>query len=699
MIDLQSNTTRDWEVEEDSKQLEEVVIRGEVENENVKTIEMSTNKLEIKTILKMPPLLGEVDIIRSVQLLPGVSTVGEGASGFNVRGGNIDQNLILLDEAPVYNSSHLFGFFSVFNPDAVKDLKLIKGGIPAQYGGRLSSILDVRMKEGNAKKFSGQGGIGFIFSRLTLEAPLIKDKASFIIAARRSYIDVLAKPFLSGDFKDAKFYFYDLTAKANYKINNRNTVFLSGYFGRDVFGAGFKFNWGNKTASLRWNHLFSDKVFMNLTAFYSNYDYQLGFGDSQNQSFDWTSKIINYSVKPEVTFYPNPNNTLRFGGQGILYDFQPGKAIVGSENGTVNISLDDKFAFEGGIYADNEQKIGEKLTVQYGLRFSYFNYMGKGKAFSFSDTTPGFRRPVASEKYYEQWESIKTYHNLEPRFSLNYSLNETTSLKASYNRISQYIHLISNTAASTPLDVWTPSTNNIKPQIADQAALGYFRNFSDNMFETSVEIYYKSLQNQLDYINNADLLLNQYLEGDLLQGDGRAYGAEFYIKKAKGKFTGWISYTLARTERRVKGINNDDWFASRFDKPHVLNVVASYELNARWSFSANFLFNSGTPATFATNRIQIQSWIVPHNPAESRSNYRIPPYHRLDISATLEGKKKPGRRWEGNWVFSVYNVYNRRNPFGIYFQQKTEGNESQAQAVQFSVIGSFVPSVAYNFKF
>jgi outer membrane receptor protein involved in Fe transport len=698
-IDLQSNTTRNWEIEEDSKLLDEIVVRGEAENENVKAIEMSTNKLEIKTILKIPPLLGEVDIVRSVQLLPGVSTVGEGATGFNVRGGNIDQNLILLDEAPVYNSSHLFGFFSVFNPDAVKDLKLIKGGIPAQYGGRLSSILDVRMKEGNTKRFSGQGGIGLIFSRLTLEAPLIKDKASFIVAARRSYIDVLAKPFLTGDFKGAKFYFYDLTAKANYKINDRNTVFLSGYFGRDVFGAGFKFNWGNKTASLRWNHLFSEKVFMNLTAFYSNYDYLLGFGDSENQSFDWNSKIINYSVKPEFTFYPNPENTVRFGGQAILFDFQPGNAVVGSENGKVNISLDNKFALESGIYADNEQKIGERLTLQYGLRFSFFNYMGKGYAYTYADTTPGVRRPVLSERYYGQWENIKTYGNLEPRFSANLTLNESSSIKASYNRVSQYIHLLSNTAASTPLDVWTPSTNNIKPQIADQVALGYFRNFKDNMFETSVEVYYKNLQNQLDYINNADLLLNAYLEGDLLQGQGRAYGAEFYVRKAKGKFTGWISYTLARTERRVKGINNDDWFANRFDKPHVLNVVATYEVTSRLSLSGNFLFNSGTPATFATNRIQIQSWIVPHNPAESRSNFRIPPYHRLDLSATLEGKKKPGRRWESNWVFAVYNVYNRRNPFGVYFQQKSDGGESRTEAVKFSVIGSFVPSVSYNFKF
>ncbi len=382
-----------------------------------------------------------------------------------------------------------------------------------------------------------------------------------------------------------------------------------------------------------------------------------------------------------------------------MYDFQPGNAIVGSSDGQVNISLDNKFALESGIYLENEQKVTDRLTAQYGLRVSFFNYLGKGYAYTYNDTIPGARKTKTSEQYYNQWESIKLYNNLEPRLSLNYVVNPTSSIKASYNRTSQYIHLVSNTAASTPLDVWTPSTNNIKPQIADQVAIGFFKNLKENMFETSVEVYYKKLQNQLDYINNADLLLNPNLEADLLQGEGRAYGAEFYVRKTQGKLTGWVSYTLARTERRVDGINRNEWFANRFDKTHVLNVVASYELSKRWSVSANFIYNSGTPATFSTNRIQMQTWIIPHDPSTSRSNFRIPAYHRLDLAATLEGKKKPGRRWEGSWVFSVYNVYNRRNPFGIYFQQNTDAGASKTQAVQFSVIGSFVPSVAYNFKF
>ncbi len=704
-ISLNANTKIDIELSEQSQELTEIVVTGRAGDENISSVQMSVNKLEIQTIQKMPALFGEVDIIRSIQLLPGVSTVGEGATGFNVRGGGVGQNLVLLDEAPVYNSSHLFGFFSIFNPDAVKDVKLLRGGIPAQYGGRLSSILDVRMKEGNNKRFTASGGIGAIFSRLTLEAPIVKDKASFIIAGRRSYIDVLSRPFLNDDLRNSAFNFYDFTAKVNWNINERNQVFLSGYLGRDVFNADniFASNWGNATTSFRWNHLFNDRLFSNITVFYSNYDYRLKFGDDQD-TFDWKSRIINYSVKPEFTFYANPKNIITFGGQVILHEFEPGNAI-GTSAGEVNrIRLDEKYALESALYIGNEQTLADWLTLSYGLRFSYFNYMGAGNAYTFGEPeTPAGRRPVVGFEPFEQWESIKTYPNFEPRLAINLRVNPSSSIKIGYNRMAQYLNLVSNTVASTPLDVWTPSTNNLRATLLDQIAVGFFKNFKNNMYEFSVETYYKDYKDVVGYIDNADLLLNEFLEGDLLLGDGRAYGIEFYLKKAKGKFNGWIGYTLARTEERFDGINRGEWYPARFDQTHNLNVVAFYELNDRLSFSANFVIISGTPATFPTTRFEFQGYEgIPQNPDERRNNYRIPAYHRLDISATLEGKrtKKNGkvRKNEDNWVFSIYNVYNRRNPFSITFRNNPD-NLAQTQAVRFSVIGSLIPSVAYNFKF
>ena len=705
------------ELKEQQLELQEVMITTKREDENVKSIEMSTNKMEMKTMQRMPALLGEVDVIRSIQFLPGVSTVGEGASGFNVRGGSIDQNLVLLDEAPVFNSSHLFGFFSVFNPDAVKDVKLIKGGIPAQYGGRISSILDVRLKEGNAKKTAVSGGIGLIFSRLAYERPFAKGRGSFIVAARRSYADVLARPFLKGELKGSQFYFYDFTAKANYRINDKNTIFLSGYLGRDVFGADFGFNWGNATTSFRWNHVFNDKLFMNTTVFYSNYDYTLDSDLRRKRPrdyFRWKSSIINYSVKPDFTYYLSPKNTLTFGGQAILYTFKPGTATAASNGQERTFGLENKNAIEGSFYVGNEQNIGSKLQLQYGLRYSLYSYMGPGESYEFqTDVPPGQRRfPVLNKtQKYADFTPIKTYGNLEPRFSAKYELTPNASLKASYNRIAQYLHLISNTTASTPLDVWSPSTNNIKPQIADQVALGYFQNFgaNSNDYEASVEVYYKKLQNQIDYISGANLFLNKYLEGDLLAGDGRAYGAEFYVKKNKGALTGWVSYTLARTERQVDGINERQWFPTRFDKTHNLNVVLQYEASKRWNLSANFTYGTGTPATFPTNKYEVQGLLVPHNVDDARNNVRIPDYHRLDVSATLAGKKKPKKKREDSWVFSVYNTYNRRNPFSIFFRQsdtkevvEVNGEKIEtpkAEAVRYSVFGNFIPAVTYNFKF
>ena len=706
-IELQQNQSVNIELVVVSNDLQEVVVQAEADNQNVSEIQMSVSKLDIETIKNVPTLLGEVEVIRTLQLLPGVTSVGEGASGFNVRGGSIDQNLVLLDEAPVFNSSHLFGFFSVFNPDAIKDVKLYKGGIPARYGGRLSSILDVRMKEGNKKQFSMDGGIGFIFSRLALEAPLIKDKASFIVAGRRSYIDVLAKPFLNDELEGSVLNFYDLTLKGNYDINERNKIYLSGYFGRDNFGFGDAagFNWGNSTGTFRWNHLFNDRLFSNFTIYFSDYDYKLNFGEESTNKFTWNANIENYSLKPSFTYYLNPDNILRFGGQGIVYTFEPGNAVGVSEGETTDVSLANKYAIESAVYLENEQHFGNRLQLNYGLRFSHFNYTGKGTAYSFADARiPGRRRQPLGMEAFDQWESIRTYQNLEPRFALRYQFNQSSSLKASYNRTAQYIHLVSNTTASTPVDIWTPSTNNIKPQQSDQWALGYFRNFSKNTFESSIEAYYKKMDHLIDYVDGADLLLNEFLEGDLLEGIGRAYGLELQIKKSKGNLNGWISYTLARTERKVEGINAGNWYPSRFDQTHNLSITSFYTLNDRWSFGGTFLLNSGTPTTFATSRYEQQGYVVPHNGLDVRNNVRIPTYHRLDLSVTRSGKKKRANdRWVGEWVFSVYNIYSRRNPFSIYFQQQPDrvsiDQPTITEAVQLSVIGNFIPSISYNFKF
>lgn len=745
-VDLVANQKIEIEIAEEKIELKEVEITAERPDQNVRSNQMSVNKLGIKEISRIPALFGEVDVIRSIQLLPGVSSVGEGASGFNVRGGSIDQNLILLDEAPVYNSSHLFGFFSVFNPDAVKDVKLYKGGIPAQYGGRLSSLLDVRLKEGNNKRLAVQGGIGSIFSRLTIEAPIKKDKGSFIIAGRRSYIDALIAPALAGnpDLKGLRLYFYDLTLKANYNLGKNDKVFLSGYLGKDEFGqASFGFNWGNQTLSARWNHVFSDKLFFNLTGFYSRYNYGLGAEtNSSGDGFKWESSIQNYSIKPEFTWYLNPNNTISFGAQSIFYDFFPGEITIKVAGDESKNRLSSKYGLENAVYVANEQKITARLTATYGLRFSNFNYIDSSRQdYDQSKVELNQKKRPISTAVWNSPQFLNKYWNPEPRLALKYELNEKSSLKTSYMRTVQYLHLISNTAASVPLDVWTPATNNIKPQTADQVALGYFRNFGeDNDYEASVEGYYKSMRNQLDFVDNADLLLNPNLEGEVLNGKGRAYGLEFYVKKNKGPFTGWISYTLARTERQVNGLSENNWYPNRFDRTHTLSIVANYDVqnkflffNDRWRFAANVFYGSGTPVNLPTNGYAYGQYFIPHSPNNIRNNLRIPDFFRFDISATLKNKKRPEPEngelpksifkrlkytYEWELVMGVYNTFNMRNAFSLVARENPAVADNDAAVFQanevnsgykssglnnvyqkFSVISFFVPSVTYNFKF
>lgn len=708
-ISLTKNQEVNIDLVIESEQLEEVVVTAEREQANMENMEMSTNKLDIRTILKVPTFMGEADVFRSILLLPGVSTVGEGASGFNVRGGSVGQNLVLLDEAPVYNSSHLFGFFSVFNPDAVKDTKLYKGAIPSRYGGRLASLLDVRMKEGNSKKFEANGGIGSLFSRLAVEAPIVKDKSSFIVAARRSYIDVVARPFVPLLKEGGALNFYDLTLKANYTFNRKNKLYASGYFGRDVFlfDANQGFSWGNTTGTLRWNHLFNERLFSNLTFVYSKYDYKLQFGEDNRDSFRWDSSISNFILKPQFTYFINSNNELDFGGEAIYYTFEPANAVGVSNGDVLDVSLDKKYNLETALYLGNRQTINEVLSVEYGLRFSRFQLFGPGKSYQYNDTLPGLRKTPAGFREFGRGEAIADYANWEPRASFRIQSSPVSSVKGSYNRMAQYLHLISNTTASNPLDVWAPSSAMIKPGIGHQFTLGYFRDLgTDRDYEISVEGYYRATENQIDYIDGADLLINEFLEGELLSGKGRAYGVETYFQKKKGRLSGWISYTLGRTELKVGGINRGEWYPTRYDQLHNVKIAAFYDINARWSMSTDFVWVSGTPTTFPTSRFVVQDILIPYNSNGSRNNVRLPAYHRLDVSFRLEGKKvRRGKERKNTdyWVFSLYNVYARKNPFSIYFSQRDErvppGTPIGSRAVQLSIIGTVVPSVSYNFRF
>lgn len=704
-VTLKGNQSLDVKLEQASSQLNEVTITGKQNDKPVNTMSTGLQKLSMAQMKKMPTFMGEVDVLRAIQSLPGVTTVGEGSSGFNVRGGATDENLILLDEAPVYNSSHMLGFFSVFNPDAVKSLNLMKGGFPAEFGGRTSSVLDIRMKDGNNQKMQVNGGIGDIFSRVSVEGPIKKDESSFILAARRSYVDVLMKPFLKGDMKDTKLNFYDITGKLNFKLNKNNTLFVSGYLGRDVFGfqKQANLNWGNSTASVRWNHVFTDRIFLNATAYYSNYDYNISFNNStskdpneQSEGYSWKSNIKNYGFKPAFTYYLNSSNTIHFGANAIYYTFKPGTGIGSSGQDQMATILPDKHAVEAAVYVDHEYKIGKKFGVQYGLRFSDFAYLGAGTAYYFRDTTPGIRKPLDHTTDYKANEVITNYHYLEPRINVRYNLNDDQALKASYTRTTQFMHQISNTASPTPVDIWTPSSNNIKPQVADQVSMGYFYNAKNDAFEASAEVFYKKMENQLDYIDNSKLYLNALVEGDLLPSHSRAYGLELYAKKEVGKNTGWISYTLSRSERQTAGISGGNWILNRYDRTHNLSIVANHEFDKRHSLSANFTYASGTPATYADARLEYQQWDIPYNTTDERSNYRLPAYHRLDLSYTLKGHQR--KRWQGEWVFSLYNVYMRRNAYSIFFQQDPD-NPAHREAVRLSIIGSVIPGVTYNFKF
>lgn len=710
-IEVDQDIRMDMELPTVSEELDAVVVSSKSMDANVTTTEMSTAALDIQSIKKMPAFAGEVDLIKSLQMLPGVTSVGEGAPGFNVRGGSVGQNLVLLDEAPVYQSSHMFGFFSVFNPDAVKDVKLYKGGIPARYGGRLSSVLDIRMKEGNNKHYEVNGGVGTIFSRLSVEGPLKKDKASFILAGRRSYADVFAKLF-TDMLADGGLHFYDLTAKVNLNINEKNRVFASGYWGRDVFdfGEATGFNWGNRTATIRWNNLISENLFSNYSFYYSLYDYGFNFGDNLD-NFDWKSSIQTFNFKPQFAWSVNTTNELTFGGEAVLYEFNPAEAKVTNAGVRTDILLDRKRAIEASVYLSNAQDITTKLALDYGVRMSYFSALG-GQEYLYGDTLVGLEKPLEGVQNMDDWEAGASYVNAEPRVAVKYQLSNSSSLKASYNRTVQYLHQISNTTVSTPTDIWYPSNSNVKPQKGQQVALGYFRNLRNNSLEASIETYYKWTGNQVDYIDGADLFVNEFLDAQFLSGIGRSYGLEFYLKKNTGRFHGWVSYTLSKTELKVDGINYRDdlvhrsgkWYPTSFDQRHNLKVAAFYRLSDQLLLSSNFSFMSGTPSTFPTDRMSVNGYVIPYIKGGARNNFRAPDYHRLDISLTFQqlGRKGKAKSINDELVVSVYNLYARKNPFSIYFSQGADrqgDTNVQTAAKQMSILGALIPAVSYNFKF
>ncbi|MBX2814403.1 MAG: TonB-dependent receptor [Saprospiraceae bacterium] len=689
-IDLQRDIRMDVELMPSMQTMTEVVVVAEDADEHIKAVGMSTDKVDVEAVKKIPALMGEVDIIKAIQLLPGVKSIGEGTSGFYVRGGNADQNLVLLDEAPIYNASHVLGFFSAFNPDAIKDMELYKGAMPARFGGRLSSVLDIRMKEGNSKKFGGSAGIGTLMSRLSLEAP-IGTSGSFILSGRRSYLDVLARPFMKNSEDDFTFYFYDINAKGNYRINENNRLFVSGYFGRDVLvvpADNFDVRWGNKTGTVRWNHIFSPKLFANFTTYYSQYDYGLLIDDLQK--FSWNAVLEEVSMKADFSAYPNPNTALEFGGQIIRHHIQPGKIRVeDTENAISEVTIEEANSIESAAYVSVEINATPKLTTQIGLRVSSLHNIGPHTHYATNSNAE-----ILDSSTYGKGAYHSDY-NLEPRFGLNYKMSSRASLKMSYNRTAQYIQQASNGNTATPFDVWFTASPNVKPQLADQLALGYFRNFSNNAFEASIEAYYKDFERAIDFREGASLLLNQNLEGELRVGKARAYGIEFMIRKDAGRLTGWLNYTYSKVEKRIPEINKGNWYNAKYDKPHDLAIVLSYQLKPRITLSTNFIYSSGGATTYPTGKYEYYGSIVPVFSA--RNGARLPHYHRLDISMTLTARKNEDRRMQSEWVFSIYNAYHRKNAFAINFKQD-EQNPSRTYAERSALFG-IVPAVTYNIKF
>lgn len=688
---LDKSKRYDFALDENAHELQEVTVTVRAKDDNVTNTQVGMEKMEMKDIAQIPVLMGERDILKVIQLTPGIKPTGEGNAGFYVRGGGADQNLILLDNALVYNASHLMGFFSTFNSDAVKDVTVYKGAMPAQYGGRLSSALDIVMNEGNNKEYHVSGGIGLISSRINVEGPIQKEKSSFLISGRRTYADLIAKASGIEEAKDATLYFYDLNAKANYILSDRDRIYLSGYFGRDKLGASdlMGIEWGNATATLRWNHILNERIFSNTSFIFSDYDYKVSadLAGIDNQ-IHILSRIRDWSLKQDFQFFANPENSFRFGLESTYHTVLPGQVSFDDPDQFEVESLQKKYSWENALYGTNTWKISDKLSMIYGLRLSSFSVLGAGDFYTLDGD-----HEITDTITYKTGDFVKTYLNLEPRLSIAYRLDDKSSVKAAYARTTQNMHLVSNSSISTPVDRWVPSSNNIKPEIADQVSLGYFRNFCDNMFEFSVEGYYKNLQNQIDYKDGAEVQTPDAVETELLYGKGRAYGVEFFLKKKYGRFNGWIGYTLSRTEKRIDGINNDGWYPAKQDRTHDISIVGIYELNKKWKLSAAWVYYTGDAVTFPSGKYTIDDQVVMYY--TERNGYRAPDYHRLDLGATCV--LKDSKKFYSELAFSLFNAYGRENAYMIDFRDNDD-DKSRTDAYQYSLF-RFVPSVSWNFKF
>jgi len=698
-IDLIANIKKDIRLKPAQESLEEVVIIKKNKKRKVQSTAMGTHKISVKAVENLPVLLGEKDILKVIQLLPGVKPAGEGQAGFYVRGGNIDENLILLDEAPVYNASHLMGFFSVFNSDALRDAQLYKGHIPARFGSRLSSVMEIRMKEGNDQKFHGQGGIGLISSRLTLEGPIQKDKASFMISGRRTYADIIAKAVSNDeDVDNMKLYFYDLNLKTNYSFNANNRIFLSTYFGRDVFG--FEdgndeatFSWGNATTTLRFNHIFNSRLFSNTSLIYSDYNYLINLEDNSNNAsfFKLGAGITDISFKNNFNFYVNDKNKMNFGFDISHHRLRP-SIFESSEidnSQLEDFKLEDRIALESALYVSNEQKITQKINLYYGLRFTNFLQLGPGTYTKYDNDGNEI-----SQHTYTSTEVIKSFNGLAPRVSMSYLLNKSSSLKASFAKTYQFLHLMSNGSSSNPTDVWMPSGLNIPAQTSYQESIGYFKNLKDGLWEFSAEVYYKNMNNIVDYKTGTMITLNPSVEKDLLYGEGKAYGLELLMRKKQGKFTGWISYTLSRSLKKFDAINNGKWYSAKQDRIHDISMVANYKISPRTQVSGVWVYYTGNAVTFPAGFYQIDGQEYPY--FTERNGGRMPDYHRLDFSFTLFNK--PTKRFRSNWNISVYNAYSQANPYIIYFRKEYENGSEKLKIKQITIF-KWIPSVSYNFKF
>jgi len=689
-LTLTHDTTINVELGREAKELKEVVVSTRTQKRDLSNPQTGIEKLSVSDIKTIPVLLGEKDIIKVAQLLPGVKSAGDGNSGFYVRGGSGDQNLIQLDEATVYNASHLLGFFSTFNSDAIKDVTIYKSGMPAQYGGRLSSVMDVRMNDGNNKTYNVSGGLGLISSRLNVEGPIQKDKSSFLISGRRTYADMFLKLSDDPQLNNNTLYFYDLNAKMNYTLGKKDRLFVSGYFGRDKLGVGETFGlaWGNSTGTARWNHIFNSKLFSNTSFIYSNYDYKITIQNGGN-NFNIFSQIRDYNIKEDLSWYPNSRNSVKMGISSTYHTIRPGEITASDESAVNDLILQKRYSWENALFATNTWKASSRLSVTYGLRLSAFSILGGGDFYNIDSAGT-----VTDTMSYGSGEVVKTYINPEPRLAVSYTLTESASLKGSYVRNAQYLHLISNSTSSNPTDKWVASTNNIKPEISDQVSVGYYKDLMGGNYELTVETYYKTMQNQIDYRNGANVFSSSTpIDAQLLYGIGRAYGVEFLIKKKVGAFTGWVSYTLSKTERKIDGINDNNWYNARQDRTHDIAVVGMYELNKKWSFSANWIYYTGDAITFPTGKYRVDGRTVYYY--SSRNGYRMPNYHRLDIGATWTIAR--GERKLHELMMGVYNLYGRENAYVIDFRD-SETEPGKTEVVQ-TALFKYIPSITYNFKF